>query len=76
MSAEKIKIRRIGNSLGIILPQTALSALNLGEGDELFLSESSMGYTLTPYDPKFAEALEDAREFMKTHRNAFKELAK
>lgn len=76
MNAEKLKIRRIGNSLGIILPQTALSTLNLGEGDELFLSESPLGYMLSPYDPQFAQALEDAREFMKTHRNAFKELAK
>jgi hypothetical protein len=31
---------------------------------------------ITPYDPDIAAALEDAREFMRTHRDAFRALAK
>ena len=35
----KISIRRIGNSLGIILPKPALEAWGVGEGDQLELTE-------------------------------------
>lgn len=33
----KVKIRKIGNSMGILLPKDALSLLNLKEGDEIDL---------------------------------------
>jgi hypothetical protein len=45
------------------------------EGDELFAIQTPDGIQLTPYDPEFANAMEDARTFMRTHRNAFRELA-
>src|SRR5258705_8713548 len=35
----KLSIRRIGNSLGVIIPKTALDAWGLGEGDEFHLTE-------------------------------------
>ena len=35
----KISIRRIGNSLGIILPKPTLEAWGIGEGDHLELTE-------------------------------------
>ncbi len=31
----KVKIRRIGNSLGVILPKDVLDLLELNEGDEI-----------------------------------------
>lgn len=34
---KKIRCRRIGNSLGIILPSKIISGLNLQEGDEIHL---------------------------------------
>jgi len=34
----KLKIRRVGNSLGVLLPKDALLAWGLGEGDSLELS--------------------------------------
>jgi hypothetical protein len=60
---DALKVRKIGNSLGV------------EEGDELFAIQTPDGIQLTPYDPEFADAMEDAREFMRTHRNAFRELA-
>ena len=33
----KIRLRRIGNSLGVLLPKAALEAWGVGEGDELEL---------------------------------------
>jgi antitoxin component of MazEF toxin-antitoxin module len=38
----KIEIRRVGNSLGVILPKFALDSWGLGEGDYLELTERSI----------------------------------
>lgn len=35
----KIRVRRIGNSLGVLLPKPTLEAWGVGEGDELELGE-------------------------------------
>ncbi len=71
-----LTVRKVGNSLGVILPAEAAAFLNVKEGDELFLTESPDGYRLTPYDPKFARAMELAEDFMDRHKNALRELAK
>ncbi len=73
---ETLKVRKFGGSLGIILPKNLTDSLALEEGDELFVSPTAEGITISPYDPEFAAALDDAREFMRTHRDAFRELAK
>lgn len=72
---DALKVREIGNSLGVILPPATLEDLNVEEGDTLFAIQTPDGVQLTPYDPEFAESMQDAREFMRTHRNAFRELA-
>ena len=38
----KIPLRRIGNSLGVILPRATLEAWGMGEGDTLELSERGL----------------------------------
>ena len=38
----KISVRRIGNSLGVILPKTTLEAWNVREGDALELTERGL----------------------------------
>jgi len=73
---EKTKVRRFGGSLGFIIPKAVADSLALKEGDELTVSSTQEGLSATPYDPDFAEAMADAREFMRSHRNAFRELAK
>ena len=39
----ELKIRRVGNSLGLIIPTEALALLNVREGDVLFLTEAAEG---------------------------------
>ena len=74
---ETLKVRKVGNSSGVILPKGLLEEMGVEEGDDLFaVREADGSLRLTPYDPDFAEAVEDAREFMASHRNAFRELAK
>ena len=72
----KVKIRKIGNSLGTILPSESLNSLQLEEGDEVLITVDSDGIKLTPYDPDFEESVTAARMGMKKYRNALKELAK
>lgn len=74
--ADTLKVREVGNSSGVILPKSLLEEMGVEEGDELFaVREVDGSLRLTPYDPEFAQAVEDAREFMDSHRNAFRELA-
>jgi antitoxin component of MazEF toxin-antitoxin module len=38
----KVRVRRVGNSLGVLLPKTTLEAWGVGEGDELELTEREL----------------------------------
>lgn len=73
----KLKIRQIGNSLGVVLPKETLSRHNLKNGDVVHLTEAPDGsMRITPYDPAFEEQMRLAREGMSRFRNALRELAK
>jgi putative addiction module antidote len=72
-----IQIRRIGNSVGLILSKEMLSRLRLKEGDRLYITEEpERGFKLSPYDPKHAEAMRIAREVMDEYQDTFRALAK
>ena len=72
-----LKVRQIGNSLGIVLPKQALTRLNVADGDMLYLSEAPDGsMRITPYDPTFEAQMRAARQGMKKYRNTLRELAK
>lgn len=71
-----LKLTRIGNSVGVVLPKDILSRLNLEAGDALYLSESPDGYRLSRYDPEFERQWEVARKVMNRRRGALRELAK
>ena len=72
----KLKLREIGTSVGVILPEEVLARLELGKGDELILTEAPDGYRLTRFDPAVEEQVEHGREFMKEYRETFRALAK
>lgn len=73
----QLKIRQIGNSLGVVLPKEILARLNLKNGDLLHLTEAPDGsLRVTPYDPAFEEQMRLAREGMGKFRNTLRELAK
>lgn len=75
--AIETKVRKIGNSLGIVLPKEALQALKVKEGDTLFLTESpECSLRLTPNRPWFDEVMKIAELGMNCYRNALRELAK
>jgi putative addiction module antidote len=71
----EVKIRRFGNSLGVILPKEVLSRLNSGDGQKLFLVEEAGGdYRLTAYDPAFAKKVDKAKDIVSRYRNTLREL--
>jgi len=73
----ELKVRKIGNSLGVVLPKEAITRLNAEEGDRLFLIEGPEGaYQLTVYDPAFAKKMEKAADIIRRYRNTLHVLAK
>lgn len=74
--AIETKVRKIGNSLGIVLPKEATALLKVKEGDALYLTEAPRGaMRITPERPGFAEMMEIANCGMRRYRNALRELA-
>jgi putative addiction module antidote len=72
----ELKLTNIGNSVGMILPKEARDKMKVGNGDSVYLTETSEGYKITPYDPAFDKEMEAARKLMKKRRATLRELAK
>ena len=73
----ELKVRKFGNSLGVVLPKEVIQHLQAGDGDPLFLIEAGDGeYRLTPYDPAFDKKMAKAEEIMSRYRNALHALSK
>ncbi len=73
--AKSLKVRKVGTSLGLVLPRELLAELDIGEGDLLYPVRTPGGVELTRYDPDFEQALEAGRKFMRRYPNAMKKLA-
>lgn len=75
--AEQLQIKKIGNSVGLILPKSLLARLRLEVGDILHVvDQPERGFKATPYDPKHAKALAIARKGFKDYAETYRELAK
>jgi len=72
-----LKVRKVGNSLGLVLPKEVVSRLHTGEGEEVFLLEGPNNtYRITPFDPAFEKKMAKAEEIMTRYRNTLHVLAK
>lgn len=71
-----VKITKVGNSAGIILPKELLARLRAGVGDTLYVTEAPDGIRLTAADPDFAEKMAAAERVMREDRDILRELAK
>ena len=73
----ELKVRRFGNSLGVVLPKEVINRLRTDDGERLFLiEEAEGGYRLTPYDPAFEKKMRKAEEIICRYRNTLRALAK
>lgn len=70
------KLRKIGSSVGAILPKELLDEMRLENGDELLVMRTEHGIMLSPYDPDFEAAMTVFDRGRKKFRNALRELAR
>jgi putative addiction module antidote len=73
----QLKVRKFGNSLGVVLPKEVINRLHTGDGEALFLIEAADGsYRLTPYDPGFEKKMAKADDIISRYRNTLHVLSK
>jgi putative addiction module antidote len=70
-----LKIIQTGNSLGVILPEEFLAKMKLEKGDELYVTESPLGISLSKNNQDLNKQLELGRELMREYPDTFKALA-
>lgn len=71
----KTKVRKVGNSYGIVLPREAMHAMKVKEGDTVYLTETpESGIRITAADERFDEMMNAADRAMRTYRNALRKL--
>ena len=73
----ELKVRKFGNSLGVVLPKEVIQRLRASDGETLYLVETAEGeYRLTPYDPAFEKKMAKAEDIMARYRNTLRALSK
>ncbi|MFZ4760232.1 MAG: AbrB/MazE/SpoVT family DNA-binding domain-containing protein [Burkholderiaceae bacterium] len=73
----ELKVRKFGNSLGVVLPKEVTTRLRTGDGQPLYLVEApDGGYRLTPYDPGFEDKMAKVEDIATRYRNTLRVLAK
>jgi len=73
----ELKLRKIGNSVGVVFPKEALAHLKAEEGDSLSVTDAADGsLRVSPVKPEVARQLEVARDLMNRYRETLRELAK
>jgi putative addiction module antidote len=73
----ELKVRKFGNSLGVILPKEVIQRLRTAEGKRILLIEAPDGaFQFAPSDAELEEQMKIAREGMERYRNTLRALAK
>lgn len=73
----ELKVRKFGNSLGVILPKEVIQRLGAAEGQRILLLEAPNGvFQFAPTDAELEEQMKIAREGMARYRNTLRALAK
>jgi putative addiction module antidote len=72
----QLKITKIGNSAGVVLPKELLARLRVGPGDLIYATESPDGVRLTATNPEFEAKMALAETIMREDRDILRVLAK
>ena len=71
-----MKLRKIGNSLGFIVPREISEHMHAQEGDTVYaVPEAGGTLRITPYDPTFDKAMTAFQRTRRKYRNALRVLA-
>jgi putative addiction module antidote len=71
-----LKIQKIGNSAGVILPKDLLAHLHVDVGESVSVTRTPNGIEIRAPDLDFDAQMSVAREVMARRRRALRELAK
>ena len=71
-----LTIQRLGDSLGVTLPEAFIHRFQLQEGNALLIVERANGLLLTPITADDAEALEQFDEIRREYHDVFRNLAR
>ena len=72
----ELRVRKFGNSLGVVLPKEVIQRLQTRDGGPLFLIDApDGGYRLTPYDPAVKKKMTKAGDIMGRYRNPLRVLS-
>ncbi len=74
--AYQLKVRKIGNSYGVVLPKEALATLRVKEGDTLIATETTNGLRLTASSPNLEKMVQIFEDISHRYQNTLRELAK
>jgi len=72
----ELKLRKIGNSVGFVLPKKVLAHLKVGEGDTVCLTDAADGSVRVTANPEVSRQMEAVQDVMRRYRNTLRELAK
>ena len=73
----ELKLRKVGNSVGIVLPKEALAHMKVEEGDTVSVTEAADGsLRLSPTKAEVTRQMAVAQDLMKRYRHTLRELAK
>jgi putative addiction module antidote len=70
------KIRKVGNSLGVILPKQLIEDLHLKSGDKVTIEREGSSLHLHPVDPEFEDWAEAYRQVNLDYKDVLKALSK
>jgi putative addiction module antidote len=71
-----LKLRKVGSSMGLVLPKEMLGHLHAKEGQDVFAIETPTGYTISTLDPRVKNQVEAGEALMDRYRDVFAVLAK
>ncbi len=72
----ELKVRKIGNGYGVLLPKQLLEDMAVVEGSLLTVEKQGSVYQLKPTDEEFTRQVEAFLRTEPLHRNSYRELAK
>ena len=72
----QLKITKIGNSAGVVLPKDVLAHLHVEVGETLSVVTTPRGIELSAAEPDFDAQMAAAREVMARRKRALRKLAR
>ena len=72
----ELKLRKIGNSVGLALPKQVLAHLKVGEGDTFYLITIADDSVRLTNNSNLAKQMKATKSLMRRYDNTLRELAK